>query len=197
VTAAHPIAAHLDGRRLVLASGSPRRRELLGLLGLAFDVLPPDVDETPLAGESSLAMVERLAVDKARTVLRRVAAGTVVVAADTTIDVDGETVGKPGDAADAARILRRLAGRTHQVHTAVAVGAGETLRSGSTTSDVTFVPMTDTEIEWYAATVEPLDKAGAYGMQGIGGIFVAAVAGSVTGVLGLPMDLVIGLLADV
>jgi septum formation protein len=188
---------HLDGRRLVLASGSPRRRELLGVLGLAFDVLPPDVDETPLAGESPLAMVERLAVDKARAVVERVAAGTVVVAADTTIDLDGETVGKPGDEADAARILRRLAGRTHQVHTAVAVAAGETLRAGSTTSDVTFAPMTDTEIEWYVGTGEPLDKAGAYGMQGIGGIFVAAVVGSVTGVLGLPMDLAIRLLADV
>jgi septum formation protein len=196
VTVPHPIAAHLDGRRLVLASGSPRRRELLGLLGLAFDVLPPDVDETPLDGELPLAMVERLAAEKARAVIDRVAARTVVVAADTTVDIDGETVGKPDDEADAARILRRLAGRTHQVHTAVAVAAGEALCFGSTTSDVTFAPMTDTEIGWYVATGEPLDKAGAYGMQGIGGIFVAAVVGSVTGVLGLPLDVLIRLLAD-
>jgi septum formation protein len=197
VTPPHPITAHLDGRRLVLASGSPRRFELLRLLGVAFDVLPPDVDETPLAGESPLAMVERLALDKARAVLERVAPGTVVVAADTTIEIDGENVGKPDDEADAARILRRLAGQTHQVHTAVSVASGESLCSGSTTSDVTFVPMTDTEIEWYVATGEPRDKAGAYGMQGIGGLFVAAVVGSVTGVLGLPMDLTIRLLADV
>jgi septum formation protein len=121
VTPPHPITAHLDGRRLVLASGSPRRFELLRLLGVAFDVLPPDVDETPLAGESPLAMVERLALDKARAVLERVAPGTVVVAADTTIEIDGENVGKPDDEADAARILRRLAGQTHQVHTAVSV----------------------------------------------------------------------------
>ena len=186
----------LAGRRLVLASRSPRRRELLALLGVPFDVRPPDVDETPLPGESPLAMVGRLAFDKALAALGRVAAGAVVVAADTTVDVDGETVGKPDHEADAVQILRLLAGRTHQVHTAVAIAVGETLLSGSTTSDVTFAPMTDAEIDWYVSTGEPLDKAGAYGLQGTGGLFVESVRGSVSGVLGLPMAVVIRLLSD-
>ena len=195
MTTDHPLVARLAGRRLVLASGSPRRRELLGLLGVAFDVVTPDVDETPFDGESALGMVERLAADKARAVVSRESEASVIVAADTTVDVDGEILGKPVDDVDAVRMLRTLAGRTHQVHSAVAVISGESLLAATTTSGVTFAPMSDADIDWYVRTGEPLDKAGAYGMQGIGGVFVESVRGSVTGVLGLPMDVVIRLLS--
>lgn len=193
----HPIGTVLAGRQLVLASGSPRRRELLGRLGIPFAVRAPDVDETPLEGEDPVAMVERLAVAKALAVAGGLGTVAVVVAADTTVDVDGDNVGKPDDGAHAARILRRLAGRTHRVHTAVAVAADGSLRSASTTSDVTFAPMTDAEIDWYVGTGEPLDKAGGYGLQDLGGLFVESVTGSVTGVLGLPLDVTVRLLAEV
>ena len=193
VTVPHPIAVHLDGRPLVLASGSPRRRELFAQLGVAFDVVTPDVDETPLVGEGVDAMVRRLAAAKASAVAF---ANAIVIGSDTAVEIDGEILGKPADPAEAVRMLRRLAGRTHRVHTAVAVSHGREVVSGETVSEVTFVEMTDDEIEWYAATGEPLDKAGSYGLQGIGGLFVESVTGSVTGVLGLPLDVVVRLLAD-
>jgi septum formation protein len=193
VTLPHPIAEHLDGRPLVLASGSPRRRELVGLLGVAFDVVAPDVDETPLDGEGVDAMVRRLAVAKALAVE---AADAIVIGSDTAVELDGEILGKPADLADAMRMLRRLSGRLHRVHTAVAVRHGRHVAVDETVSEVTFVQMTDDEISWYVGTGEPLDKAGAYGLQGIGGAFVESVRGSVTGVLGLPLDVVVRLLAD-
>lgn len=177
---------------LVLASASPRRRELLSLLGLAFRVVAPDVDETPLDGERPAALVRRLAVAKATVV-----DGAVVLAADTTVEVDGAILGKPDDAADARRMLGLLAGRSHEVHTGVAVRAGERLEVELVTTTVTFTPISPGALEWYVGTGEPMDKAGGYAIQGAGGVFVDAVHGSVSNVVGLPLATVTRLLQTV
>lgn len=182
--------------RLVLASGSPRRQELLGRLGLAFEVVVPDVDETPLPAETPHEHVARLAAAKARKVAAGLADATII-GADTAVDVDGEILGKPGDADAAAEMLVRLSGRHHLVHTGVAVTRDGHVATSTTTSEVTFKALTDGEIEWYVATGEPLDKAGAYGLQGIGGAFVQSMHGSVTGVLGLPLAETLRILAAV
>jgi septum formation protein len=182
---------------LVLASGSPRRRELLGQLGFPFVVVSPDVDETPLGHEDPRRYVARLAAAKAVAVAQRAeAAGAVVLAADTTVELDGTILGKPADAADAARMLHALAGRDHQVHTAVGLAHGGHVHVVTVTTTVSFAPLGPGEIAWYVATGEPMDKAGAYALQGIGGAFVAAVHGSVTNVIGLPMVETLGLLAE-
>jgi len=141
---------------LVLASASPRRRDLLSQLGLSFAVVAPDVDETPRPGERAVELVRRLAVDKAAAV-----DGDPVLAADTTVEVDGEILGKPTDAADARRMLRRLSGRSHKVHTGVAVRSGGRLETEVATTIVTFVALTPPVLEWYVGTGEPFDKAGA------------------------------------
>jgi septum formation protein len=167
---------------LVLASGSPRRRELLGWFGHPFDVVAPEVDETPRADETPIDHVSRLALDKVRAV-----AGEVVLAADTTVDVDGEIFGKPFDAAHASAMLTRLSGRVHRVHTAVAVRRGSVIVHEVVTTEVRLVPLDDAAIAWYVATGEPMGKAGAYAIQGAGGVLVAEVRGSVSNVVGLPL----------
>ena len=177
---------------LVLASGSPRRRELLGQLGLTFRVVPADVDESPRPGERSLAMVRRLAVAKATAV-----DGDPVLGADTTVEVDGEVLGKPLDVTDARRMLRRLSGRSHKVHTGVAVRSGDLVEVEVATTIVTFTALTPPLVEWYVGTGEPFDKAGGYAIQGHGGVFVEAVRGSVSNVVGLPLTTVARLLGRV
>jgi len=175
---------------LVLASTSPRRVELLGLLGVPFRAVAPDgVDETPVVGERPVGLVRRLAVEKARSV-----DGAPVIAADTVVEVDGDILGKPVDADDARRMLRRLSGRTHHVHTAVAVRSGERVEVEVVTTAVRFVPLADEAIEWYVGTGEPFDKAGAYAIQGTGGALVDEVHGSVSNVVGLPLTTVVRLL---
>jgi septum formation protein len=176
------------GRDVVLASSSPRRRELLGRLGLTFQIVVPDVDETALPGERPDDHVRRLAADKARTVADR-APGAVVLAADTIVVLDGDILGKPVDGADACRLLGRLAGRTHMVYTGVAVVSGQgRLHAAVVNSAVTISQLSPEEIAKYVATGEPLDKAGAYAVQGGGGRFVTTVAGSLTNVIGLPLQ---------
>ena len=176
----------MTGRPIVLASGSPRRRELLALLGVDFTVVAPDLDETPLPGETPLDLVCRLAVAKAVASAAR-QPDAVVIGADTVVAVGGEIFGKPTDAADARRMLLALSGRTHVVHTGVAVAANGEVAAANTSSDVTFSVLADADIAWYLATGEPFDKAGAYALQGAGGVFVTTVSGSVSGVLGLPL----------
>jgi septum formation protein len=171
---------------LVLASGSPRRHELLALLGCQFDVVVADVDETPRPGETAIQLVARLAQEKAVAVAAT-HDDAVVIGADTAVEVDGEIFGKPVDDVHARRMLRALSGRTHAVHTAVAVAADGAVVTATTTSDVTFAALSEADIEWYLATGEPFDKAGAYALQGAGGVFVTTVSGSVSGVLGLPL----------
>jgi len=177
------------GPSLVLASASPRRRDLLAGLGLRFRVRPVDVDETPRAGEDPLAYVLRLAEEKA---LERVSAGELVLAADTTVVLDGEILGKPADEAEARDMLGRIAGREHTVLTGVALAdagaeAGDGARAVAEETRVRMAHMSGEEIAWYAATGETLDKAGSYAVQGIGALFVEAVYGDYTNVVGLPL----------
>jgi septum formation protein len=184
--------------RLVLASRSPRRRELLASVGLHAEIRPGDTDESVHAGESADGYVRRLAREKALAV--PASEGELVLAADTAVVLGSEILGKPRDAEDARRMLRALSGRTHVVATGVhglAPGpAGEAPREESlaVSSAVRFVTLSDERIDWYVSTGEPLDKAGAYAVQGAGGSLVRGVAGSVTNVVGLPLAETLALL---
>jgi septum formation protein len=180
----------------VLASASPRRRELLGSIGLEFDVRPAAIDESPLPNEEPRAHVERVARQKARTVGD---AGELVLAADTIVVVDGAILGKPRDPADARRMLQLIQGREHRVLSGVALreagGVDGSRPAGRETaaveeSAVRLRPLDAEEISWYVGTGEPSDKAGAYALQGIGGLFVERVEGSSSNVIGLPLHVV-------
>jgi len=174
---------------LILASASPRRRELLQGVGVAFVVIPSDTPETPRPGELPQAYALRVAEEKARNVARK-HPGAWVLGADTIVEIDGEVLGKPRDEADGRRMLRRLSGRTHQVMTAFVLcdGVGQAHTRRIVTSRVTFTPLTEAQIRAYLATGEPFDKAGAYAVQGVGASLVECVEGSYTNVVGLPMD---------
>lgn len=178
---------------LLLASRSPRRAELLRTLGVSFAVVDVEVDETPQAGEPAEPYVARLAGAKARA--GRAASGSTlpVLAADTTVVCAGEILGKPADAADAARILRRLSGRWHSVFTGVAL-ATDTLAVQVVETRVRFRTLSESEIAAYWASGEPADKAGAYGIQGLGGALVARIEGSYSNVVGLPLAETVALL---
>lgn len=177
---------------LVLASSSPRRRLLLSAAGFTFDVEPPSTDERPIDSESPAEMVLRLAVDKAGAVE---GSGSVVLGVDTTVVLDGRAVGKPRDAEDAVTTLLSLAGRTHSVLSGWAiVRDGTVLDRGVEESRVTMRPIDEDEAEAYAATGEPLDKAGAYALQGRGREFVTAVSGPRSNVLGLPLPPIVAAL---
>lgn len=179
---------------ILLASASPRRRELLASLGLIYQAEAPNVDESPRPGEMPIAYVERVALDKINAVSADV--GALVIAADTTIELDNEIIGKPIDLDDARSMLRRLSGRIHFVHTGVAVRRDDRCLTATVTSLVAFVALTDETIEWYLATGEPLDKAGAYAIQGAGAVLVQSVDGSVSNIIGLPLHTVIALAAQ-
>ena len=182
--------------RIVLASQSPRRRELLALVGIQHTVHPVDLDETARPGEAPATHALRLAREKARAVAER-DADAVVIGADTIVVLDGDILGKPRDEAEATAMLRRLSGRTHTVLTAVAVARGATLVSGVESVEVTLRPLSDQAIASYVATGEPLDKAGAYGIQGYGAVIVERVHGDYFAVMGLALGRTVGLLADV
>ena len=182
----------MNDLELVLASGSPRRRELLARLDVYPVVEPADVDETPVPGESADAYVERLAREKAAT---SAASGRVVLAADTSVVRDGAILGKPSDPADASVMLRSLAHRQHEVVTGVAIAVTNAdgtsvVHSAVEVSVVEFDELSDERLAWYTASDEPADKAGAYGLQGAAGIFADRVDGSVTNIIGLPLPLV-------
>jgi septum formation protein len=178
--------------RLVLASQSPRRREMLAALGFALEVRPAHVDESVVAGEAPRDYVLRLARAKARAVSDGAAP---VVAADTTVVLAGEILGKPTDDEDARRMLRALSDRTHEVVTAVCVCNGDVELAEAVASGVVLGPLSDAFIDWYVATGEPHDKAGAYAVQGIAGAVVRRVEGSVTNVVGLPLAETLSLLS--
>jgi septum formation protein len=181
--------------RVILASQSPRRRELLNLVGIAHEVRPADIDETYFPGEQPRAHAERLAREKAAVIAQR-EPDAVVIGSDTIVVVDGDVLGKPADEAEAARMLRRLSGRSHVVMTAVAVvWRGET-RSAVVEVGVDFHPLTDGEIDAYIATHEPMDKAGAYGIQGFGAAIVARVDGDYFAVMGLPVQRLVRMLRE-
>ena len=177
----------MDSVTLVLASGSPRRLQLLASLGLECEVSPVDIDETPRPGEAPADYARRLAAEKAAVAVTRQAPGRLVLAADTVVAIGEEILGKPADPADAARMLRRLSGRRHAVHTAVAASRDRATSVRLSSSEVTFRTLLSHEIDAYVATGEPLDKAGAYGIQGLAAIFVTRLSGSYSGVVGLPL----------
>lgn len=189
--------------RLVLASASPRRRELLANLGLDFEVRPVDLDETPRPGEPAEAYVARLAREKAATAraLGDPDAAELVLAADTVVVLDGELLGKPADPAEARSMLARLAGREHVVHTGVELaesdGRSAVHRAAAVaTSRVEMALLDDALIRWYVDSGEPLDKAGSYGIQKLGALFVEAVHGNYTNVVGLPLPTVLKLFRE-
>jgi len=180
---------------LVLASQSPRRRELLSGLGIPLEVRPAATDETVRPGETPEAYVVRVAREKARAV-----PGEVVLAADTAVVLGDEILGKPRDGADATRMLRALSGTSHRVLTAVCVRRSvpgpAREREALVSTEVRFRRLGDDQIAWYVGSGEPLDKAGAYALQGLGGALVDGVTGSVSGVVGLPLAESLALLAE-
>jgi len=176
---------------IYLASGSPRRRELLTQIGVPFDRISSEVDETPRPDEGAHAYVARLAAEKAAAGIARMRADSLaprlVLAADTTVALDDHILGKPVDDAEARTMLRRLSGRTHEVLTGVAISDGARTEVATSTSVVTFRELADAEIAAYVASGEPMDKAGAYGAQGLGAVLIANLSGSFSGVVGLPL----------
>jgi septum formation protein len=180
---------------LVLASSSPRRRELLGLLGLKPEVIPADIDESVRPGEQPVPYVERLARGKAEAVAAK-HRDAVVIGADTTVSIDRDIIAKPESEAEAAAMLRRLAGRDHVVHTALAVVNGGKTVSGVETTRVWMRPLDDNTIREYIATGEPMDKAGAYGIQGFGSVIVEKIEGDYFTVMGLGLGRLVALLGE-
>ena len=183
--------------RVVLASSSPRRRELLSLIGIAHEVRPADIDERALAGETPQRHCERLAREKAITLAGDAGDGALVIGADTIVVVDDDILGKPRDEADAARMLRALSGRTHAVLTGVAVARHGRVESGVERVLVTFRAIDEMEIAAYIATREPMDKAGAYGIQGYGATIVERIEGDYFAVMGLALSRLIHLMSRV
>jgi len=181
----------VSGTVLILASASPRRAELLMAAGLAFEVAPADVDERLGPSEDAGTYVRRLSVDKARATAERVP-NRAVLGADTVVVIDHHILGKPDGTVDARRMLRILSGRTHQVLTAVTLIPTGSARIDTQVArtEVEFAHLDDAEIDWYVGTGEPLDKAGAYAIQGLASRFVTRISGSYTNVVGLPVALV-------
>jgi septum formation protein len=204
--------------RLVLASASPRRAELLRAAGFAFETCAADVDESTRPGEPAAAYVRRLAAEKsaraqARVLpqflpqarhspqglsgsIRTVVDSPIVIGADTAVVIDGEVLGKPRDAADAKSMLRKLSGRRHEVMTGVSARQGEIELGRMEVTIVSFAALTDADVEWYLASQEGLDKAGAYAIQGLASRFIPKIEGSYSNVVGLPIALVCELLGE-
>jgi septum formation protein len=180
---------------VILASQSPRRRELLSLIGIAHDVRPADIDETVWPGEQPVPHCERLARGKAHTLAVQYP-DAVVIGSDTLVVVDGAILGKPRDRADAIAMLERLSGRDHAVHTAVAVAHRGDTRSAVETVAVKFGTLTRAQIEAYVDSGEPMDKAGGYGIQGLGATLVERIDGDFFAVMGLPLFRLVTLLRD-
>ena len=182
--------------QVCLASASPRRKALLTQIGVPCAQVASNIDEQVLPDEAAEDYVQRIAAAKALATRARVADNTVVLAADTAVVIDGQTLGKPVDQADAARMLKLLSGREHQVMTAVSVLRGAEQRAVLVSSSVFFRPLTTAEITAYWQTGEPADKAGGYAIQGLGAVFVASLQGSYSGVVGLPLRETADLLAS-
>ena len=181
-------AAGVTLPRLLLASSSPRRSQILQMIGWPFEIGSVEVDETLRADESPREYVERLAAAKA-TAAANVHSQRPVVAADTTVVVDEHILAKPSDREDAKRMLRLLQGRWHQVLTGIALISESGIEVDVETTDVRFAPMNETEVDWYASTREPMDKAGAYAIQGQGARFIEGIKGDYFNVMGLPVRL--------
>jgi septum formation protein len=186
-----------EAPRVVLASGSPRRREFLHGLDLDFEVIPADIDETPLTGESPGDYVSRLCASKATHVATTLAdPRALIIAADTTVTFDGRILEKPKDDTDGVAMLRALSGRTHETLTGVAVSYLGRTTHALVSTDVEFAVLSDADIAWYVGTGEGRDKAGGYGLQGRASVFIKRLNGSVTNVIGLPLPEMVELLGE-
>ena len=178
-------------RMLYLASKSPRRAEILQQLGISFQVLPVDVDETPLPHEAALDYVQRIAKCKAqagwRVLQQQQLSVLPLLSADTTVSLHGAILGKPVDQADAMQMLRQLSGTMHEVHTALAMMTAQGLYTALSSTRVFMKPLSEAELRSYVSSGEPMDKAGAYGIQGLASLFVQRIEGSYSGVMGLPI----------
>ena len=181
--------------RLILASASPRRAELLQAAGFAIEIVPVDVDESVRSGEQPPDYVLRLASEKAALAQQVASAdpGAIILGADTAVVVEGEILGKPGDADEAAAMLQRLAGRVHDVLTGVSVRLGDTELTAVESTRVHFAPVSPDDLAWYVASGEGLDKAGAYAIQGLASRFIIRIEGSYSNVVGLPVAVVYAL----
>ena len=173
--------------KIVLASQSPRRQDLLGQMGLEFTTRSPQIDEDAFQGRDARDLVQTLSREKARWVAAQLPGDPIVIGADTVVVRDGTILGKPKDPAEARAMLTSLSGRTHQVYTGVTVCQGDKVVTQAEETQVTFRPLTQQEIACYVATGEPMDKAGAYGIQGLGGLLVAGIQGDYHNVVGLPV----------
>lgn len=182
----------MDAPRVILASQSPRRRELLDLIGIVHEVVPAHIDETPFERELATVHSERLARGKAALIADRYP-GALVIGADTVVVVNDQLLGKPGDDADARDMLRRLSGRTHQVYSAVAIAHDGMVDSEIEGVSVTFRNLSASDIDAYVATGEPADKAGAYGIQGFGSTLIDRIEGDFFAVMGLPLRRLVAL----
>ena len=183
--------------RIVLASRSPRRKEILEKLGLVFEIDPPEIDETPRESENPSSYVQRIAAAKADKVALRHEQQCVVIAADTTVALDGEIFGQPRDVDEARRMIQKLSKKSHSVHTAVSVRFDGKSANGFDTASVMMREVTPELLEWYLATGESMGKAGAYAVQGQGAALVAEVRGEIDTVIGLPVWLLTERLAKV
>ena len=191
------LTGHLDDRsrrivlpKIILASASPRRTEILRTVGWPFETLPLNIDETRKAGEDAATYVQRLARAKAEAAAQQ-RGGALIVGADTTVVIGDQILEKPSDHDDARRMLRRLSGQWHQVLTGIALINGATSESSVAyeTTEVEFALMSETEVDWYVSTGEPMDKAGAYAIQGLGSRFIEGIRGDYFNVVGLPVRL--------
>jgi septum formation protein len=180
---------------LILASASPRRRELLTQIGVSFEAIPAHIDETPRTSEDPATYVQRLALEKAQAI-HAVHPEAIVLGADTTVVLDGIALNKPISRADAERMLRSLSGRTHQVHTGLALLWSTTQRTHLETTAVTFSAITAADLEHYLNTLDPYDKTGAYGIQGYAARWIPRIEGDYFNVMGLPLAVTVQLLRE-
>ncbi len=182
--------------KIVLASRSPRRKDILEKLNWSFVIDPPDIDESPLKDESPINYVQRISAAKADLVARRHDQQCIVIAADTTVELNGEIFGQPRDLDEARLMIQKLSGKTHNVHTAISVRHNLETANAVDTSSVTMREVSGELLEWYIGTGESIGKAGAYAVQGHGAAMVADLAGEIDTVIGLPVGLLIGMLGN-
>ena len=184
--------------KLILASTSPRRAEILRTVGWPFEACPVDIDEARQPDEEAVSYVERLAGEKAQAAAAVRGAGSTIIGADTVVVIDAEILGKPRDEDDARRMLRQLSGQWHQVLTGIALihGAPAEIRVAHETTEVKFAAMREDEIDWYVSSGEPLDKAGAYAIQGLGSRFIEGIRGDYFNIVGLPVRLLYQLVTE-
>ena len=182
--------------KIVLASRSPRRKDILEKLNLSFVIDPPDIDESPIKNESPIIYVQRISAAKADLVAQRHDQQCIVIAADTTVELNGEIFGQPRDLDEARIMIQKLSSKTHQVHTAISVRYNQEIANSVDTASVTMREVTSELLEWYIGTGESIGKAGAYAVQGHGAALVADLSGEIGTVIGLPVGLLIGMLGN-